>query len=869
MVAYLEKTEGSEGFHQIINFLTASHINYALTKSPTIYASLIEQFWQIVDLSTIEDGVMEITATIDRRFKTITKASIRRHLKLEDFDGISTLPTVEIFKQLALMGYDQALQGEGPTILVESHPTPTSPTSTSRSPPSMQTTHVVEEAALMPHESPLLRVHSLVSDECSLSLNELTVLCTSLSKKVESLESELKQTKQTYSTALTKLIKRVKKLEQTITTSQARKRANVVISDAEEDKEDSSKQGRSLIEELDMDAGISLVPPHVANQESAAKVLADAAEQRRDVENIQTYTRRRKAVSTSSGGVSTASELVSTAGVKAKDKGKAVIQESKPTNKIKKRVQVQMSIDEELAQKVHEEEQARFNAEQEAKFNAEQEQERLDHESAMKIQEELDAAERQRMAQVHQAAQGFTDDEWDDILARVAADKDFVQQLQAGEKVSDEDLPRKLPVVATRKSSRQFKLPARFNDYIVNSSKKYRLKKVVKYSHLSSGNYCFSTSLNKSAEPSTFYEAVKDRKKPIGSKWIFKIKDKASGEIERYKARQVAKGFSQRECIDYDETFSPIVTMTTMRCLINIVVQKDWPLYQLHVNNAFLYFDLCKDVYMTLPPGFSSNNDNVLAANPVFHEKSKHFEIDLHLIREKVSAGVVKTIKVHTTQQIADIFTKGLDVKQHQVCFVISERVFYAAYLEFNGYRGLSVCGYISWSIALIRVVYVLSTPMHEFVVDEMMEQTRKRCKWENDDYICRGHILNGMSDALFDVYQNVGSAKELWDQVESKYMAEDASNKKFLVSNFNNYKMVDSSIIDKLPPSWKDFKHTLKHNKDELSLVQLGSHFRIEETLRAEESGKGKGKEIDGSSSLNMIKDGNNKNNNKNTKKE
>ncbi|GKC08735.1 hypothetical protein Tco_1000345, partial [Tanacetum coccineum] len=107
--------------------------------------------------------------------------------------------------------------------------------------------------------------------------------------------------------------------------------------------------------------------------------------------------------------------------------------------------------------------------------------------------------------------------------------------------------------------------------------------------------------------------------------------------------------------------------------------------------------------------------------------------------------------------------------------------------------------------------------------------------------------------------------------------MAEDASSKKFLVSNFNNYKMVDSrsvmeqyhellrilgqftqhslnmdesiyvySIIDKLLPSWKDFKHTLKHNKDELSLVQLGSHFRIEETLRAEESGKGKGKEID-----------------------
>ncbi|GKC55605.1 zf-CCHC domain-containing protein, partial [Tanacetum coccineum] len=185
-----------------------------------------------------------------------------------------------------------------------------------------------------------------------------------------------------------------------------------------------------------------------------------------------------------------------------------------------------------------------------------------------------------------------------------------------------------------------------------------------------------------------------------------------------------------------------------------------------------------------------------------------------------------------------------------------------------------------------------------EFVEDEPLEQTRKRCKWENDDYICHGHILNGMFGALFDVYQNVGSTKELWDQLESKYMTEDASSKKFLVSNFNNYIMVDSrsvieqyhellqilgqftqhglnmdesisvsSITDKLTPSWKDFKHTLKHNKDELSLVQLRSHFRIEETLRAKESGKGKGKEIASSSSVNMIEDGKNKNNNKNNK--
>ncbi|GKE94989.1 zinc finger, CCHC-type containing protein [Tanacetum coccineum] len=63
------------------------------------------------------------------------------------------------------------------------------------------------------------------------------------------------------------------------------------------------------------------------------------------------------------------------------------------------------------------------------------------------------------------------------------------------------------------------------------------------------------------------------------------------------------------------------------------------------------------------------------------------------------------------------------------------------------------------------------------------------------------------------------------------------------------------SSIIDKFPPSWKDFKHTLKHDKDDLSLVQLGSHLRIEESLRAQDSDKGKGKEVAGPS-VNMTEE-------------
>ncbi|GKC76843.1 hypothetical protein Tco_1127617, partial [Tanacetum coccineum] len=85
---------------------------------------------------------------------------------------------------------------------------------------------------------------------------------------------------------------------------------------------------------------------------------------------------------------------------KRKDKGKAIMQESEPLKKIKKRVQVQISIDEELAKKVFEEEQARFNVEQEAKIKAEQEQERIDFETTLKLQKQLDER-KEVVAQAH------------------------------------------------------------------------------------------------------------------------------------------------------------------------------------------------------------------------------------------------------------------------------------------------------------------------------------------------------------------------------------------------------------------------------------------------------------------------------------
>nr|GEV19912.1 hypothetical protein [Tanacetum cinerariifolium] len=105
MITILEKSEHNVDFHQIVDFVEASHIRYALTINPTVYVSHIRQFWSTARIETMNEGT-KILATVDGKPGTISESSIRRNLKLNDKEGISSLPDTELFENLALMGYN-------------------------------------------------------------------------------------------------------------------------------------------------------------------------------------------------------------------------------------------------------------------------------------------------------------------------------------------------------------------------------------------------------------------------------------------------------------------------------------------------------------------------------------------------------------------------------------------------------------------------------------------------------------------------------------------------------------------------------------------------------------------------------------------
>ncbi|GKA07131.1 putative ribonuclease H-like domain-containing protein [Tanacetum coccineum] len=105
MVAFLKKPTESVGFTKIVDFLKGTSLRYSLTHNPTIYDSLVKQFWQTTTVRTLVNGIQELVASIDNKEYTIIEASIRSQFQLAIAAGITNLPDAEIYEGLAILGY--------------------------------------------------------------------------------------------------------------------------------------------------------------------------------------------------------------------------------------------------------------------------------------------------------------------------------------------------------------------------------------------------------------------------------------------------------------------------------------------------------------------------------------------------------------------------------------------------------------------------------------------------------------------------------------------------------------------------------------------------------------------------------------------
>jgi hypothetical protein len=103
----------------------------------------------------------------------------------------------------------------------------------------------------------------------------------------------------------------------------------------------------------------------------------------------------------------------------------------------------------------------------------------------------------------------------------------------------------------------------------------------------------------------------------VTGKWLFRHKLTSDGSLDRYKARWVLRGFTQRPGVDYDETFSPVIKFATVRAVLFLALSRNWAIHQLDVKNAFLHGTLTETVYYSQPTGFidAANLDMVCRLN--------------------------------------------------------------------------------------------------------------------------------------------------------------------------------------------------------------------------------------------------------------
>ncbi|GJV74929.1 hypothetical protein Tco_1506513 [Tanacetum coccineum] len=465
MVAFLSKPKESDGFEQIVDFLNAHPIKYALIVNPTIYISCIEQFWYTVKAKTINREV-QLHALLDGKKIIIIESTVRRDLQLEDAKGVDCLPNSTIFEQLTLMGYEKvsqkitfhmpffspqwkflihtilqclndAIHKELGHSLVraatnassleaeqyshninktQSKATPNESSSqgtNSGGGPRCQETMGdtiaqtrFESVSKHSNDSLLARGNTLRSDEDRLKLDELMALCTTLQNRVLDLE----KTKTTQHNEIASLKRRVKKLEKKDRSRTHRLKrlykvgltARVESSDNEESLgEDASKQGR--IDAMNADEEITLFSMSLC--ECFCWV-------------------RESVCATTVDDITLAQVLEEMKSTKPKKKGIVIQELGESTTTISSQLSSQQSQDKGKGILI-----------EPVKPMNKKDLIRLDEETALNLQAEFDEEERlaREKAEKEEEANIALIETWDDIQAKIDVDHQLAERMQAQE----------------------------------------------------------------------------------------------------------------------------------------------------------------------------------------------------------------------------------------------------------------------------------------------------------------------------------------------------------------------------------------------------------------------------------------------------
>eukprot|EP00253_Pinus_taeda_P027768 PITA_27768 len=182
---------------------------------------------------------------------------------------------------------------------------------------------------------------------------------------------------------------------------------------------------------------------------------------------------------------------------------------------------------------------------------------------------------------------------------------DSVISDDAGPESAETDRVEVIPL--PRRLGRKTKLPAKFRDYALMS----KILNIVEPSNYEGASKSDEWRAAMHEEMESIYRnhtwdlvELPEGKTPIGCKWLYKPKINADGSVEKFKARLIAKGYSQQEGIDFDDTFAPVAKLNTIRMLICLATKHKWKLYQLDVKSAFLNGELKEEIYLVQPPGF-------------------------------------------------------------------------------------------------------------------------------------------------------------------------------------------------------------------------------------------------------------------------